>query len=710
MTDWQKVTTGLELGGYVAWEAAVAEVEEVKGSRRRDHVPVFLELKPGGTAMTKEDAIDATLELPGVLFSRHERDLLATAKADAKTEAGGWDITIRVRAVVFCPLTMLSALPPFWDVLHVGPALAIPEMPDKEVGRDLVTTVGPLDPNVPLVAVIDDGIGFLNTRFRKSRNETRFKAVWLQAAEHVQDRNGSTERDVVAGRVLTSVDINKHLKDGLEEADVYRQVNSELHRLMDGVLTNQRTAHGTHVLDLAAGAAPWAAKDKVPDPMLAVPLLAVQLPPASIRETAGRRMEAYLVQGLRWILAEALRLSNKTDVPPLVINISLGSLAGPGDKTAFLADWFEYELDRHTRMTKGEELRLVIAYGNARQSRLAARDELRISHPITLQWRVLPDDHTSSLLELRVDDTRDVDTPVADGIKLVLTPPVGSGLPKLSVDWPQPGEGWQLAGPLAAVTSVKERGGQALLHLALGPTVTEGRLPSCPAGAWQVEVHTTKNEPVRLTARLQRDDTPPGYKTLGRQSWLDHPQGWEWDAATRSDTAPRPVADAPGCPVTREGSYVAYAGATDPRILFVGAARPDTTAEGKVRPMPYSSEGVRHLARPGESAGPTLVALGDDGTALPGRLGAGVLSGSVVRMSGTSMAAPAVARALVAYFLTVPEAERREKPEGQAERLFLTGRKVWEDVPHPRLGHGGLIARDDCGVPEAQPDLGALIA
>ncbi len=84
--------------------------------------------------------------------------------------------------------------------------------------------------------------------------------------------------------------------------------------------------------------------------MAEVPVLAVQLPPASIRETAGRRMEAHLVQGLRWILAEVLRRANRAKVPPVVVNLSLGTLAGPGDATEFLADWMAHEIDRHRRM------------------------------------------------------------------------------------------------------------------------------------------------------------------------------------------------------------------------------------------------------------------------------------------------------------------------------------------------------------------------
>ncbi|MDM7931745.1 S8 family serine peptidase [Tabrizicola sp.] len=680
MSLWKKVLSGLNHGGYVAWEAGVAAA---MGNGGRDYLPVFLALRPTtGGPITLAEAIDASLSLPGIRFSKHERDLLATERALAPD---GWPH--EVRSVAFVPRAVLGRLPAFWRVLQVGPGVAMPVADAVTGGDNLCALGGDLDPLVPVAAVIDDGIGFLNARFRHVRDHTRIKAVWLQAAERVADTPTLPHGEVVCGRVLEGAEIDAFLAEAGDEAEVYARINRALLPVTDGALTNRRTAHGTHVLDLAAGAAPWS-----DDPLTAVPILAVQLPPASVRETAGRRMEANLVQGLRWIMATALRLANGTDVPPLVVNISLGSLAGPGDRHAFLADWFEYEVARHSRLTGGGKLRLVIAYGNARLARLVARDEIRRSHPFELIWRLLPDDHSPSHLEIRVD------TNMVAGMKVQLVPPPGSDLPALSVDWPEAGTGWQLPGPVALLASVAEPGGQSLLHLTLGPTVAAGPLPPVSAGAWRVVLQTTLAEPVRVTARVQRDDTPPGFRTLGRQSWLDHPLGWDWDTEARGYVAPRPAFDAPGCPVTRQGTCVAYAGAdtgvetwgdagaAESSIIFVGAVRPVAGDPASVRPAAYSSEGVGHLARPGESLGPTLVAIGDDGAALGGLRAAGVLSGSVTRMSGTSMAAPQVARALLRYFLTVPP----EMQTPNAERRALTGEADWGS-PDRRMGHGTLL-------------------
>jgi hypothetical protein len=71
---------------------------------------------------------------------------------------------------------------------------------------------------------------------------------------------------------------------------------------------------------------------------------------------------------------------------------------------------------------------------------------------------------------------------------------------------------------------------------------------------------------------------------------------------------------------------------------------------------------------------------------LAGRRAAGVLSGSVTRLSGTSVAAPEVARALLHYFMTTTPSEQSET----AERMALTGRSDWGH-PDPRMGHGALL-------------------
>ena len=243
MVSWEEITNGLDHGGYVAWETAV---DAANGDQARDHVPVFLELVPP-TGMTLVQAIDGTLALTEIKLSRHERNILATDR-----ERAGSDPTIKVRTVAFWPRARLSTLPNFWKILRVGSPLALP--PDQGgPGVDLCAIPGDLAATVPVAAVIDDGIGFLNVRFRKDRDHTRIRGLWVQAPER-----GAVSGDVLCGLALDSDKINALLAAGGEEPMIYRHVNRSILPSTEGALTDRHAAHGTHVLDLAAGAAPWA--------------------------------------------------------------------------------------------------------------------------------------------------------------------------------------------------------------------------------------------------------------------------------------------------------------------------------------------------------------------------------------------------------------------------------------------------------------------
>jgi hypothetical protein len=663
---WQPIGTGLEHGGYAAWEAAV---EAAEGGPAR-LVPVLARFrKPAGGGQSLKQAIAATLALPDLEWSPHERDLLQTERAHL---GPGWPH--EVRFVAYAPRSFLPNAPASWEILGIGPGFLPAEPPPALTApQDLLALAGTLSPAIPVIAAIDEGIGFLNARFRRAPRTTRFLAVWLQAAERLAQMTGPSA-DIRLGRVLTGAEIDAILASGLGEAEAYAQINRALYPLPDRAATARRIGHGSHVLDTAAGAG-------FAEPMAATPLLAVQLPPASIRETAGRRMEAHLVQGLRWVLAQVLALSNGAQVPPVVVNLSIGSLAGPGDATEFLADWFAYEIARHKRIAPASPLRITGAMGNARRARLAARAEARIARPVVLDWRLQPDDRTPSFVELRVD------AQALPGLTLTLTPPPGAGLPSLTVPWQAARGGWQVTapnGPVAAVSFLPEASGQSLCHVALAPSRPEAPLARSAPGLWRLTVATAENEPVRVTARVQRDDTPLGHAPYGRQSWLDHPESWAWDGITRD------YADPADSPVTRQGSGVSFAACPAPEVYLVAALRPgpDPLTHDRQRAAEFSAEGVTTLARPGEAAGPSLSAPGAARGFLGGLRAAANLSGATARLAGTSMAAPAVARRLADYFRSTPPALRSL----DGEHAALVGQGLWSADPDRRLGHGILSA------------------
>ena len=629
--------------GYPDWEAAQAGP-----GAGTQVVPVFFRITQSvstgplsdGAGGLSVSSLVAQLAVFGGVLPDDEADRLHTESQALKQQGQAlddWDW----RSVTYLLRDQLPGFDtaPGFAVLYVGPAIA--------AGMTLVgaPTITDLSPAAslrlgPAQGIIDDGLPYLNARFQAPVGKSRFAAVWLQT----DARWDAPMTEPKVGRVLRTQDINTMIAEG-DEPTVYRRVNRTLLPVTEHASSNHHVSHGAHVLDVAAGVAP----ENSESPLCDVPLLGVQLPPTAVSDTSGRRNEGYVVMGLRWMLRQLLAENQTAGRRPFVVTLTMGALAGPGDGTQFLADWLRHEIDSYA-LVPGQKLYLCMAYGNARRDRLVARAKITASQPAALDWRTLPEDYTPSFAELRL---RRADR--TGPLTLVLTPP-SPAMPPLRLTWDRDMTEAQVlslpgSAPVAAVYPMAEPDTEALL-IALAPTARYDSGPRAPAGRWCVSVEGAGTAGVLVTLRVQRDETPAGYRIQGRQSYLDHPLGWEWDYQTRDWIKPlepgmRDAAVAP-CPVTRRGSPVAHAGLTHPQAVFVGSVKPIAgNPDGRVMAL-YSAEGVE-TADPlnqGESAGPDLSALADDGSNLFGRLGSGIVSGSRVRLSGTSVAAPALARAL----------------------------------------------------------------
>ncbi|SFQ59764.1 Subtilase family protein [Roseivivax halotolerans] len=657
--------------GYSHWEAAT-KTEQLRA------VMVFAELRESASVTSLRDAILALQAEPMARMQASELDALDAeiaaldemARGKGSSEAGDLSppppaFPWPVRVAVFW-LGALDELPDYCRLIHVGPRVARLNEADPRdrdpIARHAATGRG----TTPIIAAIDDGIGYLNARFRRSLSETRIEKIWLQS-EPRGDTHGVVEPlpDVRIGQVLTRRDIDRELATGLDEDHLYRMRNAGLLPRDVRHSTDHRAAHGTHVLDLAAGA-----ECTGDDPLRDLPILAVQLPPAAIAETSGRKTEGYVAIGLRWIVTEAMRAST-CDGRPVVVNLSLGALGGPGDETAFLAEWCSSEIARYERLTGGR-LQIVAAYGNARLDQLVARKEVCADAPLALDWRIQPDDRTASFLELRAPGG-------GAGKRVSVTVPDPRIAP-LVLDWPDAGQVRLLQRGrhvIAALYSVSAPAGGACLVLAVAPTARWDDGALAPAGAWKLSVESAAS--ALVTAEVLRDDTPYGFRPRGRQSYLDAP-GWDWDAELGGNAAP-----AFGNPISRQGTAVAYAGATSAMLWFVSAAGPATGQPGAHIASRYSAEGISSLGRPGQSVGPTLSARGDDGVFLTGQRASGVLTGSVARFSGTSVAAPRVSRALASLW-----ARQGGSGDPEADLMAILGDTPPLPRPDPRLGRGTL--------------------
>ena len=173
------------------------------------------------------------------------------------------------------------------------------------------------------MAVIDFGCAFAHERFRNRHEgswQTRIAFLWDQS-KAADGRRWKAVGGFDYGRELSGAAIDKltaaNTTNGrVDEDAVYRGAD------YDSVSTV--LAHGTHVLDLAAGAPPES------DPALSPKIIFVQLPSYAVDDTSGGSMVPHVMDALAYI-------RNRVDHrAPIVVNLSYGSMAGPHDGSTIL--------------------------------------------------------------------------------------------------------------------------------------------------------------------------------------------------------------------------------------------------------------------------------------------------------------------------------------------------------------------------------------
>ena len=210
-------------------------------------------------------------------------------------------------------------------------------------------------PAAVLTAVLDEGIAFAHERFRVG-NQTRIMCFWNQGGLAGPAPPGLFGTELLAPRIDAAV-----AAAGSDEETVYRTIG-ELSFAGPGYKAiAHRRSHGTHVLDLAAGADP----DPATAPR-ARPIIAVEMPEQAIADTSGTTLTPYKLLGFLYTLLRAQQLSAFLGGNvPVVISLSYGTYEGPHDGSGVL----ESMIDQLTSLCAGSAtpVRFVIAAGNHRQ-------------------------------------------------------------------------------------------------------------------------------------------------------------------------------------------------------------------------------------------------------------------------------------------------------------------------------------------------------
>lgn len=517
----------------------------------------------------------------------------------------------------------------------------------------------------PVMAVIDFGCAFAHERFRSWNGRTwraRIRYLWDQGREPAPGRSAAwcQPRGQGYGRELTGAAIEGLIAGSgggvaFDEDALYRSADFDT---ADEVLT-----HGTHVLDLAAGAPP--------DDSTALPdLIFVQLPRFAVDDTSGGSMVPHVLDALAYIADRTL------PGQPLVINLSYGSMAGPHDGSTLIESAMDAFIAQRRQSGQGDRtgadassaIHLVLPAGNSFESEGHACWTLSAYRPSQqLSWQVLADDTTDSFLEIWYPRS------AAGRLEVLVTPPLGlpckveiEGIAVLRED--------PRALPVAAVihrSRVASGANDAMALVALAPTSVEGReRPAAQSGLWRVEVRFVAGReggvPVPCDAWIERDDPSIGSGAPPRQSRFVE------DAEPPAVNEPSPAAAI----VRRDGTGNSLANGALTIVVGGCLAREDALVLSRYSAagLPFPSAGrQRHPAR---QRWPDLVAEADESELLPGIRAAGTRSGTTVRMNGTSVAAPQAARNAL-----------KAACEG---RPWLPNGPALDDPACPRVGRGRL--------------------
>jgi hypothetical protein len=583
-----------------------------------------------------EQQVNAAFPSPALLipdvFSAAERDdhlaqqivplfVRASVVQALNTPSNPYGIAALDLGIAFSNSAILAESPP------------APDQPDIAVPADTV-----------VMAVIDDGIAIAHEVFCKDTLRSRVDLAYVMAQNDSEPPSHTQGHSLSRDRIDAL--LKAHTYNGLLDETAFYQSAGIIDFGSNGFSPAALArSHGTHITSLAAGylSAPEASR----------PILCAMLPSQVTWDVTGQNLAPSLALALKVLLRQAKRYRLPDGSPaPVVFNFSYGTYGGPHDGTGQIARLLEH----HFGPTAPQNLRLVLPAGNGNLSRTHATlcFAPKTRHPLTLDLEVPPDDRTANHVQHWLPYA---DTPIPPVlVSLRVTPPGGPQSPPL---FAREGEGLKLVNDQGAEVArlsydlhpwPTQRGE---ITLSLHPTESlAADAALAPAGRWQIEVSKVDLAADQVVqVWVSREETLPGFPPFGRQAHFDAACYQMFDAIG----APLAV-DPRGsdCPVRRAGMLSEFATGASPVVIAGFTASngrlSDYSAAGPITP----ARGQPHPNR----TGPDAAAASDDSPALAGLLGAGNRRGSFVRLNGTSVAAPSVARYLASGLAKGKKADR----------------------------------------------------
>lgn len=311
-----------------------------------------------------------------------------------------------------------------------------------------------------IVGVVDFGCDFVHENFRRPDGKTRLLFLWDQS----RPQNSMSPAGFPYGREFTAAQINA----ALAGASPYQAL--AYHPGLQ--------AHGTHVMDIAAGNGRGSGKAGVAP---GADLIFVQLATEGLSASESFGNSRRLLEAVDYIFDKAAQLGRQA-----VVNLSLGTHGGPHDGSTPAERGFDNLLQAPGRT-------IVISAGNSFQRRSHASGRLEAGQSRVVGWEKFADDTTTNECEVWYDRQGDL------AVTLVF-----------------PGGGTRVGPVAAGTTSVIKRNGVEvgrIIHRRGDPLNGDNQIdilldPSLPSGVWGVELRAAA--PATYHAWIERDDDAHG--------------------------------------------------------------------------------------------------------------------------------------------------------------------------------------------------------